>query len=276
MKSFVRTGIALAAIAFALVGTANAADITLSDRNTTVIIDPNSQAGMHTWTVNGVDQMFQQWFWFRVGSIGPELSLDTLDLTPGVSTANLNGRPGDDVAHIQYDGALGLSIGITYTLSGGLAGTQASDVGEVITIDNNTGAAIDLHFFQYADFDLNGESGNQLVEFLSPNKMRQSGNGIQLTETVVVPNPTHHEANTFPTTLGKLNDLLPTTLNDANSAFGDATWAFQWDVTIANGGTFQISKDKNLSAVPEPSSLVLLAIGTLGSAFGAWRRRRVA
>ena len=85
-----------------------------------------------------------------------------------------------------------------------------------------------------------------------------------LTETVVVPAPSHHEANVFANTLNSLNDGNPTTLNDVNSAFGDATWAFQWDTTIGAGGSFLISKDKQIVMVPEPVSVLLLGTAMLG------------
>jgi hypothetical protein len=91
---------------------------------------------------------------------------------------------------------------------------------------------------------------------------------------VVTPAPSHHEANTFPTTLASLTDGNPTTLNDNDTATGDATWAFQWDLTIAPGGSSIISKDKHISAVPEPVSIMLLGTAMLGLMHQIRRRRR--
>jgi hypothetical protein len=53
----------------------------------------------------------------------------------------------------------------------------------------------------------------------------------------------------------------------------DATWAYQWDVIIPRNGTFQISKDKNLNArvIPEPASLVLVALA-VGILFASRKR----
>src|SRR5690349_15691734 len=64
-----------------LIGTASlgeAAPVTLSDQNTLVEIDPNSQAGQYTWRVDGTDNLFQRWFWYRIGNFGPEQSIDTI------------------------------------------------------------------------------------------------------------------------------------------------------------------------------------------------------
>ena len=71
-------------------------------------------------------------------------------------------------------------------------------------------------------------------------------------------------------TITSLTDGLPTTLNDMTSfGPGDATFAYQWDISMAPGSTFIISKI--LSVVPEPSSAALLSLGILG--FGMLRRR---
>ena len=123
---------------------------------------------------------------------------------------------------------------------------------------------LDFHFFQYADFDL---APADTVLFTNANTVQQSGGTARLTETVATPAPSHHEGAFFPLTLNKLNDALPTTLSDTPTigvpiGTGDMTWAYEWDVAIPSFGTFQISKDKNLSAtpVPEPTAAVLLAV----------------
>ena len=247
-------------------GTASAQIVTLTDGNSTARIDttPTSQAGMFNWTVDGTNQLYQQWFWYRIGSAGGELGINALS-SPVVNTF------GSSFASLEYAGANGLDVKVQYILSGGSAGSHTSDISEIITIKNTGTSAMDLHFFQYSDFDLNGVLG-QTATMLNANTVRQSGGGTILSETVATPAPNFHEVNLFANTLNSLNDGSPTTLNGQNTATGDATWAFQWDKTIASGGTFIISKDKNLAAVPEPGTLILLGMGLFG--LGVSRKAR--
>ena len=138
-------------------------------------------------------------------------------------------------------------------------------MGEQISITNTQASPLDFHFFQYADFDLGAADS---TVFTNANSVRQFSPGSELTETVVTPVPAHRESAFFPVTLNKLNDGLPTNLSDAppiGTVFGagDVTWAYQWDVLLQPGQTFQISKDKNLSAgpqVPEPTACSLLGL----------------
>ena len=72
-----------------------------------------------------------------------------------------------------------------------------------------------------------------------------------------------------------LNDMQTGTLsNNASQSNGDLAWAFQWDKQISPGNSLLISKDKHLSIVPEPSTLVLFGIGALSLLAFAWRRRQ--
>jgi hypothetical protein len=258
-----------------------ASPITLADENSTVTLDPSTSSGVSSWTVDGVNQLYQQWFWYRVGSTGIQYSIDTLG-SPTITQAT------PSQASLSYTGTNGVTIKVTYLLSGGLPNSGNADLGESIAITNGGTASQDVHFYQYSNFTLGNTSSGQYVQFQNSNAVDQwNGNATQnpgetLSETVITPRPNFREAGevldpsdpnyTNLDTLYKLNNipslsLAQPDLNSPSSTLGpgDVTWAYEWDRTIAPNSTFIISKDKELSgvvpAVPEPSSLALMLAG---------------
>jgi PEP-CTERM motif-containing protein len=276
IRSVLIFGLILVSLLGLFVAPSSAALLTLTDDNSSTQFDTASPANAFNWTVDGVNQLVQQAFWYRIGNVA-EQSVHTLPIgVQGTTDANFDGNP--DTLFVRYLGN-GYKIETRYTLDGGTPGSGASDMGEQISITNSLDSPLDFHFFQYSDFDLQGIALGDSAVFTNPNTVRQSKAAIRLTESVVTPVPQHREINFFPVTLNKLNDGLPTTLNDAppigtTLGPGDMTWAYQWDVVIAPGATFQISKDKNLSAVPEPSTMFLLSAGV--ALIFAMRRKRSA
>ena len=247
--------------------------LNLSDGNSLAQINAGTQAGMFNWTVDGINQLNQQWFWLRVGGAGTESSINNIS-APAIQLLGAN------VATITYANAL-YSISTTYTLRGGLAGSGASDIGESIVINNLSSNAAVFHFYQYSDFRLGGTPAD---DFTALSKSMITGlyneaavwdANFVLTEnvdTVVSPGANHGEIAPIGVTLGKLNDGVATTLNDVAGPLGPGynTWAFQWDLTIAAHDSVIISKDKNLQAalIPEPSTI---ALGLMGLVL-FWRR----
>lgn len=252
----------MAAIMLLLAGVVGAASvqasvITLTDGNSTAKIDPSSQAGMYSWKIDGNDIMNQQWFWVRTGDTGGEQSLDSIG-TPTVTQYS----PG--IVQIEYTSRT-YKVDVIYSLAGGGLKSGTADIGEQIRITNLTSSPLDLHFFQYSDFDLMGQNKDSAT-LNNANTIRQKNDVLTVAETVATPGPNHYSIKYFRHLLDQLSDGNPTTLSDTNDTqVGDITWAFEWDVTIEGNGTFLISKDKRVTGVPEPGILLLLGSGLIGA-----------
>lgn len=259
----------MAVVSVCLLPTAGQATIhNLSDLNSAVVIDDSTQSGMSTWTVDGTDQLFQQWFWFRTGD-GAEQSIDTLPLL-GAVASNTNFNPGNDTLVVRYGSLETWYVDVKYSLQGGSAGSGASDIGEQITIFNADDGALGISFFQYSDFDLDNTANNDTVMMVNANTVRQWDPAFVLSETVATPSPNAYElANTSFAIRDKLNDGVATNLNNTPAIgvgiTGDASWAFQWNFTVPAGGSVQISKDKRIgSFIPEPLTLLGFTMGAGG------------
>ena len=226
-----------------------------------VNVGPNNQDGMFYWSVDGLNQLAKQWFWYRVGDSGPEHSIDTIG-TPAIQTFDLDGDSQADKLQALYSGT-GFTIQIAYTLLGQPLNTYGSHITENIVIKNtDANSALAMHFYQYSDFNLGypgdhpGVPGdNDTVEFQFNNTIFQYDRAnlypfnpanqppnINLAETFDNPAPSFCEINTVGPngTLAELNDSDPTTLSGCSTPVsGDVTWAFEWDKLLQSAGSHQ-------------------------------------
>ena len=236
--------------------------------------------GMDWWEVDGTNHLYEQWFWYRVGDLGGELPLEPLDMVGVPLTDDLDGDGDDDAVDVAYSVA-GLNISLRVILVGGAPGSETSTIVETIVVTNATQDTLDVHFFQYADFDLRDDAEYDSVEILGDpkNTAVQWEAPLYVAETVVTgagDAPTHYEAGSWddsPSIWERLVDDDPTTLDDVAGPLldTDAVWAFQWDKTLGPGDSLVISKDKII--MPEPATLALMGTG-MAIALAARQRRR--
>ncbi len=252
-----------------LVVQCEAQSYTITNKNSALDINVASgPGGVNNWKIDGVDQLNLQWFYYRVGNVGPEYPIESINGTPTVSS-------GSRSLTVTYANS-SYSVRTLYSLSGGNVGSGTSYLDETITINNTSASPLNFHFFQYSDFNIGGVTGGQSVQFFqNPSGLSyyniQSGGSRSVNETVTP--ASHFEAALYNQTLASLTDGSPTTLNDNLSAGpGNVTFAYQWDFTLAAGGSFQIQK--LIGVVPEPSSMALVSSGLLGLAlFGRQRKK---
>jgi len=249
------------------------AQVTLLSGNSVVTISaagPNP--GMNSWVVDGFNTLNLQWFWFRAGTMSSEQTIDTLSAPTITPTSAHQSRIG--YASSSY------SVSVDYNLNGQALGSGLSTLFEVVSIRNLTSTTQTFSFFQYSDFNLGGPPGDSVLIGLDNRGMfgdaLQTNGAIRLAESSVFPGANRAEASIFPNTLNSLNDGAVTVLNNSTSAGpGNATWAFEWDITLSpfgtQGDTFGISKTLDVQ-VPEPSAPALLAVGGVIGAL-LWRRK---
>ena len=267
--SFIFAGL----LAFPLAaGKAHAWTNVLTDNNSSVTIHNDTPDGMNNWLVDGTSQLYQQWFWFRIGS-GCDFSLNNIPL---ISTSQAS------VNHLVANYASSqLSVQATYTLLGGAAGSGQSAIQEQFTIKNITGSSMGLHFFQYVDYDLSGTWANDNVHLTgSPGDFTgaiQDKNGRVFGEDSLGTPADFGQAGLWPSIINGLQNNTLVSLNDNMvSSNGDLTFAFQWDPTLAPGQSVTFDFEKMISnaitPAPEPSSVAL--VSTALAATGLWKCRR--
>lgn len=267
----------MAMFILASVNNIGATSYTLSDLNSSAIINPSLQDGMYSWVIDGKDYLYKQWFWYRVGDVA-EQSIDTLNLA-GVIHTNGDFDPGEETLTVKYvDPSQKFDIVISYLLTGGQNGSNTSDIAETIEIHNKTTQSLDFHFFQYNDFDLGTDADNDWAQHMNNNTIQQgdSESGVSFAEVVSTPAASHYQIGECPTILNLLNDLGPSTLSDGSPIVinKDVTFAWEWDTSIVGNGSYIISKDKNIKpSVPEPSTLLLFGIGFLGLGLVGLRKK---
>jgi len=267
-------GLMLAAL-IALPVLTHAAAITLEDSGSSFVFDPTSTAGATQWTVNGVNQLNQQWYWYRVNNAPATGKLSVSGLS--ASTPNLSDAfpddPANDTADFTYTaaGAHPFTMSMTIMLQGA---TDSAAITEFISIQNTGGSTLNLDLFQYNNYDLNATAAGDRVDITgSPaNTAKQTKGAIVFSEHAgadTTPSPDHYQADD-PTNLlaflgnGSTTDHLNDTASyPANPLLtGDAAWGFEWNLSIAPGDSVLISKNRDIM-VPEPATLFGLGIGSL-------------
>jgi hypothetical protein len=272
--------LALAAAGLAFAFTTSAQPWQMTSGNAVVNVQ-NTAQGVSDYIVDGVDQLYTQWFYYRVtgGTLTAppnyEQPINALGLASVSQTAA-------NQLTLTYGGPnSGFTIRVQYQLAGGAAGSFIADMSEQITVTSLQPVGtppLQFHFFQYSDFDLAGTSGNDIGTLTSPNLIRQTDTGgslMTISETIALPGASRWEINTFPTVLGSLLDGGPTTLANAGSpTSGDVEWAFQWDFTVAAGDSYDINKHKRIdqARVPDAGSTVAM-LGMAMTALAMIRRR---
>jgi hypothetical protein len=278
-----RGGIVASALLWAAADAAAAPiTLTLEDNNSTatVCISDCAPVGMNSWMVDGIERLFQQWFWYRIDS-GQNQPIDAITTSPSTT-----GGGGGSTASVTYQNN-NISVKVDYTLSGGDTDSHRSTLTEEITIQHFLGntAYPTVQLYQYSDFDLCGVGSADNVYIADGVATQTSSCDGVVSQTLVTGN-SYHEAGAFPDTLNHIASGQD--LNGNSSVSGvDATSAFQWSVYLLPNGLYwpgtswpgdvaKLSVTKTLAPVPEPMTMLLFGTGLFGVARYAAKRRGTA
>ena len=255
--------IVLAAALMALAFQCNASIYTLSAGNTTALINSigsaSSPAGWYDWSVNGVDQLDQHWFYYRVDGGGSGWIDNIAAPTLNSSTAT--------ILDFTYVGS-SYSARVVYQLAAGTPGSGYSAMNQTTTFQNTSGSSITLHLFDFSHVTLGGTSTGQSVQ-RTGNSIRSTF--IQTAGSLVFSNRfdggakpiSFLEAALFDQTRNNLTNGVANLNNVTSIGPGDVTSAAQWNTTLAPSQSLIVS-ELLVVQVPEPSSLALVAVGLLG------------
>lgn len=248
---------------------------TVPSPNGQITFDANlsgPSSGLSNLQFAGNSQLSQQWFYYSLGS-GPVYSIDQI-----ASPTSINNHGGAAPFLSAVYSNANISVTAKFQVN------NFPTLTDTLTILNpsTSGQTLTFHLYQYSDFNLGGVAGGQNVQFSNNGsganyQVDQTGlSGVSLQGVVSGASAPLGEAQAgLATHFGLGNGNASPTLDNVTlfAGAGDAVYAYEWDETLAPGGSFQISELQTLSSVPEPSSVALLAPGVVALAL-LYRRRR--
>ena len=210
--------------------------------NSTASINPSSVVGIDGWTIDGINQLASQWWYYRIGDTQQQ-PLNAM-ATAQVTQATPN------VLDVLFSGSQ-VDVSLRYILTGGTPGSGNSTIAEMVRVRNKTSQPIDFHLFEFTDLNLNDTPGDDNAALLNPTTIGQWDGALITTESAstggMTPVPDRWEiANAFDL-FNKLNNAPVADLANMTSPLsGDVAFAFQWLLEIPAGQTQVLSKSKIL------------------------------
>lgn len=214
-------------------------------------------------TGGGSDNLFNDWWWFRVGGDNREFN---------IANATSQTPMGSNGVSYGYDIGGGLIGSLSYSLTQPAAGSARID--QRWRIANPTSSTVFLSLFHYVDFDLSGSTQNTASLTTANERMSVQNPTTGTTADWWGFGAGAYQVIDFPNLRTLLTNSSIDDMNNTGLPFAvdDYTGAYQWRFEIAPGGSVQLlsSYGVDTSAIPAPGAIVLLGLAGLGGL----RRRR--
>lgn len=221
---------------------------------------------------SAVDQLFQDWWWFRVAGDSREYAFGNGSVPGGPTSSGV--LVGNNLGTLE-DGEYQFTVNnptLGYAFSSQMLwNINPTPDGPLVVYGNrirNMGTApLVISLFHYADFDVAGTAGGDSYSF--------SFDRFEVTDGATTlgfsgDDFAGFEADTFSALRDRLSDGSITSLSNVLAGSpGDFTGAFQWDLVLQPGQAARVSGIISF-IIPAPGAAAVIALAGLLSA----RRRR--
>lgn len=208
------------------------------------------------YSANGsADQLFQNWWWYRVNGVNArEFALS--NMTSKVVSGNS--------MTLNYAEPEGFSTELRYTITNSAAGALVTGTA---FITNTGSSALDMSFFNYMDFDMDG-FGNDTATLVSdnPSMLMLIGDSTDLINVEYrALDGVAYQVGDFPSVRNLLTDANVNDLNNSGLPYGpgDFSAANQWSFVLNEGEQIAVQTSMVLNPVPEPASMAALGLGVV-------------
>ncbi len=214
------------------------------------------------FTVDGstTDHLFQNWWWYRVGTSNREFAF-----------SNFVSQSGSGNNHtLNYAEVDGVSASINYLIQD--PGVGAIVTQRVVLTNTSTAGPQSISLFNYADFDVGGSAAGDSGAMVGANLMRITDSGGAFAEFEGV-GASAWQVTSFATLRGLLSNGVADNFNNSGLPFGPGDWTggFQWTFTLNPGESVTVIERLAVNtSVPTPGAAALLGVAGLAGA----RRRR--